>query len=72
VIGASIKSCFRGSAPVLLEAIVSEVAAFGGLDVGERDTIARDLSPIDHVLVSGYVDSVPLVFLQGRPPVRDP
>lgn len=72
VLRASIKSCFLGSAPVLGEAIVGEVAALGGFDVRERDVIVRDLPPIDDVLMSGDVDAVSLAVLQRWPPVRHP
>ncbi len=72
VVRASIKSCFPGSAPILIKAIIGEVSALGGLDVCERDAIVCDLSPMDDVLVSGHVDAVSLAFLQGWPPVRHP
>ena len=72
VVGAPIQSRVVGSAPVLIETVVGEVAALGGLDVRERDAVVRDSSPIDAVLMSGHVDAVSLAFLQGWPPVRHP
>jgi len=72
VVGASIKSRLTGSAPVLIESVVGEVTALGGLDVRERDAIAWDLPPIDNALMGGHVDAVSLAFPQGWPPVRHP
>ena len=70
MIGAPADAGFLGCAPVPRESPVDMVRAFGGLDVSEVDTLARQLRPGDVPLVVRDVDSVEVISVaRTMPPV---
>ena len=46
-----------GPLPIELEALVPEITALGGLDVGKRDIAAGKSRPIDVALMIGDIDA---------------